>query len=458
MQVVENVSEGLKRELDVVMSSDQLMSSFSSRLEEIRSKANLKGFRPGKVPASHIKSIYGKSILSEIIDAIVKEKIPDVISQRNERAVASPKITINDGSKEAMSLLLEGSEDLKLHLSYEVVPEVEIHPLDDLTIIREVCEIDEKSIDDHMLEIAENNRLFEPKEEASAVGDRVKMDYNLTLDGLIMNDYSKKDFQFILGSDEIFPGTSDAFIGIKSGENKEIEICFPDDYSVKDLAGKKAILNYSVKEVARSLPIVVNDDLAVRLGFKSEKDMRDQVSNQIRRKSEMIAQYKIKRQILDYLDNKYKFDVPESLVNNEYRNILQQVNAEINSSGQNVEDSDILKEEDLQDYMMLANRRVRSGMVLGKIGESQNIQVTEDEIKSALSQQLRSFPGREKQIIDYFQKTPNAINTLSAPIFEEKVINYILENVEIKDRKVTMSYLLSHPHELCDDTSQDESS
>ncbi|AHA27888.1 trigger factor [Candidatus Liberibacter americanus] len=458
MQVIENVSDGLKRELDIILSSDQLIDSFNERLEDIKSKANIKGFRPGKVPLSHIKSMYGKSILSEIVDETIKEKVPDILSKRNDRAAMQPNIVINDGQEDVLSLLLQGSVDLKLSLSYEVMPEIEIQPFDDLVITREICDIDQSEINKHALEIAENNRSFEVKDGVSSVGDRITIDYNIAVDDMVLKDHSKENFQFILGSDDIFSISTDSFVGTKVGDSKKIDFSFPDDYYVESLAGKNAIFSFSIKKIEFADPAVVNDDLAIRLGLESESKMIEMVSKQLNHRIEMISRQKIKRQILDYLDNKYQFDVPESLVNAEYNSILQHVKSEISASGQNIEDNDVLKEEDLRDYKILANRRVRSGIVLGTIGSKQSIQVTDDEMKSAISQHLRRFPGREKQMIEYFQKNSSAIDSIRAPIFEEKVIDYFISEVKIVDNKLSMKQFLSNPHGISDYFSQDEDS
>lgn len=453
MQIIEKFSEGLNRELDVVIPSNQLTESFNKRLEDIRSTAHIKGFRPGKVPFSHIKSIYGKSILSEIIDDLIKKTVPEVLSKRDERAAMRPKITINEGDEEEKtSRLMDGSIDLKLGLSYDILPKIEINLFDDLQITRDVCEIDDKEIDKHMSDIAEKNIAFEVKEKEAAIGDRITVDYTLSVDDVVLKDHSKENIQFIVGSEELFPETTNTLVDLKAGEHKEIERVFPEDHSIKDLAGKKVKLNFFIKEVSSPLPAIVNDDLAIRLGFESEAIMRDFFSNQIKKQSEVAVRQKLKRQVIDYLNEKYIFDIPQSLLDNEYNGILQQIRSEMNPSGNDMQNNDSIKEEDLQDYRVLAERRVRAGIVLGTIGEKNSIEVTEEEIKSALYQQLSRFPGHEKKMLDYFQNSPNAIAELRAPIFEEKVIDYILKNAQIVDKKVTVEQLFSYSVE----SSQDE--
>ncbi|MBL0849362.1 MAG: trigger factor [Candidatus Liberibacter ctenarytainae] len=445
MQVIEKVVEGLKREIDVITPSGQLMERLDKRLKSAQSKAHIKGFRPGKVPLSHIKSLCGKSVLSEIIDEIIKETIPSVLSDRNERAAMQPKIVINEGDQEVVALFLQGSIDLKLTLSYEIIPVVEIDPFDDLQVIREVCEIDEKETNKQVLQIAEKSAEFEVKDEGiAAIGDRITVDYTLASEGTILKDHSKDNVQLIVGSEELLPETKDAFIGVKVGDCKEIEISLPENYFNKDVAGKTVVLNFSIKEISCSLPVVVNDDLAVRLGFESESSMRDSVSKQLKQRSEFFVRQKIKRQILDYLDQKYKCEIPQCLVENEYNNIIQQVHVEMRGNNQSLQDNDSdLTEEDRQSYKILAERRVRAGIVLGTIGANNNIQVTEDEMRTALSQQLRRFPGNEQKILEHFQKSADAIAALRAPIFEEKVIDYILGNVKITDKNVTIDDILS---------------
>ncbi|MBA5723711.1 trigger factor, partial [Candidatus Liberibacter sp.] len=240
MQVIETIVEGLKRELEVVVSSAQLMGRINERLEDIKNKARIKGFRLGKVPMSHIKAMYGKSILSEIVDEIIKETTSDILSKRDERTSLQPQIKLNE-EKEEITRLLEGSTDLKFTISYEVFPVVEIKSFDDLQIVREVCEIDEQETDKQMLKIAEKNLAFEVKEGISEVGDRITVDYDLSVDGEILKDQCGKNVQFILGTEDIFPGVKDNLLGIKAGDNKTVEVLFPEDHSIKDLAGKTVV-------------------------------------------------------------------------------------------------------------------------------------------------------------------------------------------------------------------------
>ncbi|XCD38422.1 trigger factor [Candidatus Liberibacter asiaticus] len=461
MQVIEKFSEGLKRELDVIIPSNRLTDSFNERIEDIRSKANIKGFRPGKVPLSHIKSLYGKSILSETIDEIIKEIVPEILSKRDERAAMRPSITINEGESDITSGLIEGTVDLKLRLSYDILPQIEISSFDDLQVTQDICEVDEKEIDRQMAEIAKNNVAFEVKETESEIGDKVTVDYTVSVDNVILEDQSKKNVQFIVGSADLFSETTEILVGLKTGDQKEIERFFPEDHSIKDLAGKKVRLNFSIKEVFSPLPVVVNNDLAVRLGFESESAMRGLCSQKIKQHSEFLVRQKVKRQILDYISNKYTFDVPESLVENEYNGILQKVRFEMSSANQKSQNVDSIDEEDLQYYHMLAKRRVLTGIVLGTIGEKNNIEVTEEEMQSALYQQLGRFPGHEKKMLDHFQKYPNALAELRAPIFEDKVIDHILKSVQIVDRKVSFDQLFdnsseSSPEKLLDKSSKVE--
>ncbi|AKK20427.1 trigger factor [Candidatus Liberibacter africanus] len=458
MQVIEKFSEGLKRELDVIVPSSRVTDVFDKRIEDIKSKANIKGFRPGKVPVSHIKSMYGKSILSEIIDEMIKEIVPEVLSQRDERAAMRPNIAINEGEDDVTSRLIEGSVDLKIRLLYDVLPKIEIDSFDDLQITQDVCEVSEEEIDKQMVEIAKNNLVFEVKEKQAEIGDQVNIDYTVSADNTILKDHSKKNLQCIVGSEALFSETTDMLIGLKAGDKKEIERLFPEDHSIKDLAGKKVILSFSINAVSSPLPIVINNDLAVRLDFESETAMRDLCSQKIKQHSEFVIRQKVKRQVLDYISNKYTFDVPESLVENEYNSILQKIRLEMNASGQNSENADPIKEEDVQDYRMLANRRVLTGIVLGTIGEKNSIDVTEEEMQSALYQQLQRFPGHEKKMLEYFQKHPNAVAELRAPIFEEKVIDCILKNAQIIERKVTVDQLFKDSAESSKEELSEKSS
>ncbi|MEG8099465.1 trigger factor [Candidatus Liberibacter brunswickensis] len=456
MQVIEKFSEGLKRELDVIVPSSQLTDIFNNRMDDIKNSANIKGFRPGKVPISHIKSIYGKSILSEVIDKMIKDIVPEVLSKRDERAAMRPKITINEGEDEVTPRLMDKAADLKLNLLYDVLPKIEIYPFDDLQITMDVCQVDEADIDKQITDIAKNNVLFEIKEKQAEIGDKVNIDYTVSVDDAIIENYSKKNVQFIVGSDDLFSETTDILVDLKAGDKKKIDRFFPENHSMKDLAGKKVVMNFYINSVSSPLPAVVNNDLAVRLGFESEKAMRDLCAQKIKQHSELAIRQRVKRQVLDYISNKYVFDVPESLVENEYNSIVQRIRASMNSAGKSSEDAYPIKEDDVQEYRMLAKRRVLTGIVLGTIGEKNSIDVTEEEMQSALYQQLSRFPGHEKKMLEYYQKSPNAIAELRAPIFEEKVVDFIIKNAQIVDRKVTLDQLFEESSKSSEEDSSDE--
>ncbi|QLF70310.1 trigger factor [Peteryoungia desertarenae] len=442
MQVIETLAEGLKREIKVVIPAKDMEQQMNERLAEAKDKVRINGFRPGKVPVSHLKKMYGKSIMAELVNEIIREKPSAILSERGEKSATQPEIAMTEDEKEAEKILT-AQVDFEFTLSYEVIPAIELKPVDGIKVTREVVEVSEDEINEQILKIAESARTFETKKGKAANGDRVTMDYLGKVDGVPFDGGKDEDAELVLGSNRFIPGFEEQLVGVKAGDEKVITVTFPAEYPAANLAGKEATFDITVKDVAAPAAVEINDELATKLGLESVDKLKEVVRSQIESQYGNVTRQKVKRQILDQLDEIYKFEAPSKLVDAEFENIWRQINTDLAQSGKTFEDEDTTEEKAREEYRALAERRVRLGLVLSEIGEKAGVEVSEEEMQRALFAQLQQFPGQEKQILDFFRNTPGASASLRAPIFEEKVIDKLLADVTVTDKTVSKEELLA---------------
>ena len=450
MQVIETLAEGLKREIKVVIPAQDMQARMNERLAETKDKIRINGFRPGKVPVSHLKKMYGKSIMAELVNEIVRDQPSAILSERGEKSATQPEVAMTEDEAEA-DKILNAEADFEFTLSYEVIPTIELKPTTGISVIREVVEVGEDEINEQILKIAESARTYEPKKGKAAEGDRVTMDYLGKVDGVPFDGGKDEDAQLVIGSNRFIPGFEEQLTGLKAGDEKVINVTFPTEYPAANLAGKDATFDITVKEVAAPADTEINDELAVKLGLESADRLKEVVRGQIESQYGSVTRQKVKRQILDQLDAIYQFETPQRLVEAEFENIWRQINTDLAQSGKTFDDEGTTEDKAREEYRTLAERRVRLGLVLSEIGEKAGIEVSEDEMQRALYDQLRQFPGQEKEILEFFRNTPGASANLRAPIFEEKVIDHLLSEVDVTDKTVTKEALLAE-----DDDSADE--
>ncbi|MCB1447836.1 MAG: trigger factor, partial [Rhizobiaceae bacterium] len=446
MQVIETLAEGLKRELKVVIPAKDMEARMNERLEEVKGRVRINGFRPGKVPAGHLKKMYGKSVMADLVNEIIREQPTSILSERGEKSATQPEIAMTEDEAEA-DKILNAQADFEFTLSYEVIPAIELKDVSGIKVTREVVEIPESEVDEQIARIAESTRSYEEKEGEAVSGDRVTMDYEGKLDGVPFEGGKDSGAELVLGSGRFIPGFEDQLVGAKAGDEKTITVTFPADYPAQNLAGKEVTFDVSVKAVASPGALEINDELASKLGLESEAKLREIVRGQIESQFGTVTRQKVKRQILDQMDALYAFDVPERLVDAEFEQIWRQINADLAQSGKTFEDEDTTEEKAREEYRKLAERRVKLGLVLSEIGEKAGVEVSEDEMNKALYAQISQFPGQEKEIIEYFRKTPGAIAGLRAPIFEEKVVDHLLGEIEVTDKTVTKEELMADDEE-----------
>ncbi|WP_455482333.1 trigger factor [Bartonella sp. B35(2025)] len=437
MQITETLNEGLKREIKIVVPARDLEEKLNERLDDTRGKIKLNGFRPGRVPSSYLRKMYGKSFMAEILNQIVSDAPYSILANRDERSAMQPQIDIAEDEK-----VLDGKTDFVFSLKYEVLPKFEIKGFEHIEVIREIVAIPEQEINKQVEHILSSTRSYSPKDGFSEEGDRIIIDYLGKLEGVPFEGGTDSDAQLILGSKQFIPGFEEQLIGVKAGDTTTISVKFPDNYSATHLAGKEAEFDITVKSVAKPDELKIDDEAAQKLGLESLDRLREVVREQIESQYGSVTRQKIKRQILDALDADYNFEIPEGLLEIEFNNIWAQVNDDLEKAGSSFEDENVTEEQAREEYRVLAQRRVRLGLVLSEIGIKVGIKINEDELKAAVFDQVRQYPGQEKEIMDFFRNTPEAVANLRAPIFEEKVIDHLLTQIKITDKEVTVEELM----------------
>lgn len=441
MQVTETLNNGLKREIKIVVPAKDLEAKLNERLADAKDKVKLNGFRPGKVPANHLRKMYGRSFMAEVINEILNETPRSILAERNERSATQPQIDMSEDEKEAEKVL-NGAADFVFTIKYEVLPKFELKDVSGIEVTREVVDIPESDVDKQVERVLSSTRTYSEKKGKAEDGDRVTIDYLGKLDGEPFEGGADNDAHLVLGSKQFIPGFEEQLIGVKAGDKTTITVKFPENYGAKHLAGKDATFDITVKEVSKPDELKIDDEAAKKLGLESVERLREIVRQQLESQYGSMTRQKVKRQILDALDGEYDFETPERLVDIEFNNIWAQINSELQQAGRTFEDEETTEEEARDEYRKLAERRVRLGLVLSEIGEKAGIEVSEDELQRAVYDQVRQYPGQEKEIIEFFRRTPDAVANLRAPIFEEKVVDDLLGKVKVTDKKVTAEELM----------------
>ncbi|HSO47802.1 MAG TPA: trigger factor [Rhizobiaceae bacterium] len=436
MQVVETAREGLKRELKITVPKTDMAVRLDERLSEIKGRVQLKGFRQGKVPMAHLKKVYGRQAMAEIVNDLINKQTGQVLVERGERAAQKPDIAMTEDEKEA-DAILRGEQDFEFTIAYEVLPDFDLPDVSTLEIERPVAEVSDKEIEEQVEQIAESARPYEEKKGKAAKDDRITMDYAGSIDGTPFDGGTDTDATLVLGSGRFIPGFEDQLIGAKAGDETTVKVTFPADYQAPHLAGKEAEFAVKVTKVEKPGKIEINDDLAKQLGVESAEKLRDAVRSQLQGRYDNFAKARVKRQILDSLDEKVRFELPQKMVAQEFDNIWGQVTGELERTGKTFEDEETTEEKAREEYQQLAERRVRLGLVLAGIGEKEQLQVTEEELQRAIYDQVRRYPGQEQQVFEYFRQHPDAVAGLRAPIYEDKVVDLIVSRAKVTEKTVS---------------------
>jgi trigger factor len=429
IQIVEKSGEGLSRVFGVTIPAADLLVKLDAKITEIRPQMNLKGFRPGKVPVSHVKRLYGKSLMGEIIEQTVSEGQAQALSSSNVRAAGNPDIKVESD----LEKVLAGASDLAFELAVEVMPDFEPVEVAAIELTRPVYLPTDEDVQAQLDEIAGQNRTYEVKDGAAEEGDMVVADFVGRLDGAVFEGGSGEDAEIVLGAERFIPGFEAQLVGASAGETVTVRVTFPDDYGAAQLAGKPAEFEVTVKAVKAPAEGGADEAFATRIGFDSLDSLKTAIRNQLAQQYAGASRYKAKRTLLDVLDTKHAFPLPPRMVEAEFEVIWRQVEAERAAGELSPEDEGKSEEQLRGEYRKIAERRVRLGLVLAEIGQRANVQVTEQEMNGALAAEARRYPGQEREIYDFFRKNPQAAAQLRAPIYEEKVVDLILARAKVTD-------------------------
>lgn len=441
MQVTETQVDGLRREFAVTIPATELDSRLTERLTAMKGEVQIKGFRPGKVPVSYLRRLVGRSTMAEIVQSMLSEVARDTLTSRGEKAVTQPDYKLPED--EVLSeKVLTGSADLSYTMSYEVMPAVELADFKKIEVERPTTEVSEADIDEQVTQLAEGARSFATKQGVAEAGDRLTISYVGKIGGEAFAGGSDDNAVLTIGDGRFIPGFAEQLVGLASGDSKTIAVTFPADYAAKNLAGKEATFDVTVKALAAADPVAIDDQLAERLGLANLAALRDTVREQVKQQYTLASNQKVKRNLLDVLDKQHDFALPPALVEQEFETIWRQISDDLARSGKTFADEGTTEEAARADYRKIAERRVRLGLVMSEIGDRNSIQVTDEETQRALAAHMRQFPGQEQALVDYYRRSPEALAALRAPIFEQKVVDYILELAKVTAKPVTKEELL----------------
>jgi trigger factor len=446
MQVTETGAAGLKREYRVVVPATDLEARVNERIDDLKGRVQLRGFRPGKVPVSHLKKLYGKSAMAEVIEAAVREANSKIVSDNGLRLATEPKVVL-PSEEGAVEGVIEGKSDLAYTVEMEIVPPITLMDFKAMKLERLRADVTDTEIDQAVQALAEQNRPFVTKAEEAANGDRATISFQGTMDGKPFENGSGEDVPILLGSGRFIPGFEQNLLGMKAGESRTFDIKFPENYPAPGLANKDATFAVTVKTVEAPGEVTLNDDFAKSLGLDSLSKLRDALRERIEREHAAASRQKLKRGLLDQLDEHHKFEPPPSLVEQEFNNVWSAIENDLKQQGRTFADEGTTEEKARAEYRAIAERRVRLGLVIAEIGEKNNINVTEEQLRAAVMDQVRQLPGREQQVWDYYRNNPSALAALRAPIFEDKVVDFILELAQVTDKQVSREELFKEDEE-----------
>jgi trigger factor len=448
MEVTETLSDGLKREFQIQVPAADLEARVSQRLGELKERVQLRGFRPGKVPVTHLKKIYGKSVMAETIEAVIRELNGKIVSERGLKLATEPKVTIPNEETE-VERLIAGQVDLAYTLALELLPKIDLADFKGIALERLVAEVTGGEVDEAIAKLAEQNKPYAVKAEGAKVetGDRVVIDFTGRIDGKLFEGGTGGDVGVNVGSGTFLPGFEDQLVGMAAGEKRLVNITFPASYANAELAGKQAEFDVTAKSIEAPGTITINDEFAKSLGLDSLDKIKEAVKGRLQQEHTAASRQRVKRQLLDKLDEMHKFALPPTLAEDEFKNVWSAVEGDLKAQGRTFVDEGTTEEKAREEYRTIADRRVRLGLVLAEIGEKNGITVTDEEIKRAIVERARQVPGHEQQVWDYYRKTPQAVATLRAPIFEDKVVDFLIELAKVTEKQVSREELFRDDEE-----------
>jgi trigger factor len=442
MQVTETLSQGLKREFKVVLPATELEERLNSELSTLKDRVRINGFRPGKVPVGHLRRVYGRSVMADVLQNAVNEANRKIVEDNDLKLAHEPQVQFPENQEE-VEKAMDAKGDLAFTVALEVLPVFELADLTDVAVKKPVAEVTDAEITESLERMAKQNRSFETKDGAAVDGDRVVVDFVGRIDGTEFEGGNGQDIRVELGSNTFIPGFEDQLLGLKAGDTKLVKVAFPVNYMAAHLAGKDAEFDVTVKEVEAPGALVIDDEMAKGFGMESLDKLKDAIRDAIKRDFDAQSRRKVKKDLLDALDAKYSFELPPTLVEQEFAAVWSQVVGDMRSNNRTFEDESTTEDEAKAEYRKIAERRVRLGLVLAQIGEKSDIKISDDEVTQALIERVRQYPGQERQVWEFYQKNPQALAEIRAPLFEEKVVDQILSQVKVDEETVSKEALFS---------------
>lgn len=441
MQVTETLSEGLRRGFAITVPMATIEGKRTAKLDEISKTVKLPGFRPGKVPASIVKQRYGTAVMAEVLEESVQDAMQTVLEERGLRPATQPKVAVKQ--------LPEKDQDLQFDLDVELLPEIVMPDFASLNLVRFKTEPAADAIDRALTEIAARQEGKEPvtDDRGAQTGDTLTVDFLGKVDGVAFPGGTGTDMAVKLGGEGFIPGFSEGMAGMKVGEERQISVTFPEEYHAKELAGKPATFDLVAKTLEQPKPMPVDETLATTIGFETLDELRAAITSQIQREYDSISRMRIKRDLLDALSKDASFEVPPSMVEAEFAQIWARVESDLKEGKLDEEDKNKDEATLRAEYRPIAERRVRLGLLLSEIGRQNGIQVQPDELTRAMRAEASRYPGQEGQVLEFFRKNPQAADNLRGPIYEDKVIDFILELAKVEDKIVSPEELSAEPDE-----------
>jgi trigger factor len=443
MQVTETLSQGLKREYDISLPASDLAAKLNGQLADLKAKVRINGFRPGKVPVEHLRKVYGKSVMADVVQEAIASANKKIVDDNHLRLAREPKVEL-PSDQATIDAALEARGDLNFKVALEVLPVFEIGDFSQISLERLTADVEPSDVETALDRLVEERRAYreKPAGATAEVHDRITIDFDGTIDGVPFEGGEGRDIQVALGSNTFLPGFEDQLVGVVVGDKRMVRATFPEAYAVRALAGKTAEFDTTVKAVAARDPLAIDDEFAKGMGSESLDKLKETIRDRLGAEYARFSREKIKRQLLDKLDKLYSFELPEGLVDQEFNSIWEQVAREQQASGRTFPDENTTEEAARADYRKIAERRVRLGLLLAEVGTKAEVKVADEEVTQALVARARSFPGQEKQVWDFYRNNSQALAELRAPIYEEKVVDHILGLAKVEELKVTREVLL----------------
>lgn len=434
MDIKELEADGLTKKYQVTVKKEALEEKLQAKIKEMQPQVTLKGFRPGKVPVAHIRKMFGQSIMKDVVEEVLNESSQKAINDNNLRPAGQPQIDLRANGED----VTQGKADLEYNMTVESIPEFETVDATTLKFTKLVTELTDASVDERLAELAKGQKTYKKKAKTAKAkkGDAVLIDFVGSIDGVEFEGGAMEGHQLVIGSNSFIPGFEDELIGVKAGDEKDVTVTFPAEYQAAELAGKEAVFKTVVHEVQGEKDAEIDDAFAKNFGMDDLDALKSAIKEQMVAELDAQSRMKLKRAILDELDSKHDFELPQGMVETEFTNIWNQVKTE-KEAGQLDDDDAAKSDEELEaDYRKISARRVRLGLVLAEMGQKESIDISNDELQGALIAEARRYPGQEQQVIEFYQKNPQALAQLRAPIYEEKVVDLITEKATVTEKTV----------------------